>query len=88
MISPTLTVKRLSRKDIIMRTIEEKEFPLIMKMIKRSNYRMKVLQNGGRFIEVKDFDEELRKAEFDKIMYNREMGYSGYDEYNEDGSPV
>jgi hypothetical protein len=69
-----------------MRTIDN--FNETIRIIKRHNYRMGVKQAGGRFIEVKDFDEELRKAEFDKIMYDRENGYSGFDEYNEDGSPV
>lgn len=54
-----------------------------MRMIRRANYRMKVTQDGGVFIQVKDFDEELRKAELDKIMYDRENGYSGFDEFND-----
>ena len=69
-----------------MKTIDN--FNSTMRIIKRHNYRMKVKQAGGRFIEVKDFDEELRKAEFDKVMYDREMGYSGFDEFDEDGRPV
>lgn len=59
-----------------------------MRIVKRHNYRMKVKQDGGTFIEVKDFDEELRKAEYDLYIYNRDNGYSGFDEFDEDGRPV
>ena len=39
-----------------------------MALIKRGTYRMKVIQDGGRFIDVTYIDDELaaRKAEFDK----------------------
>jgi hypothetical protein len=65
------------------------DYEKTMQLIRRSTYRMKVKQAGGKFIEVldgKDLElEELafRKAEFDKIMYDRDNGYSGYDEYND-----
>lgn len=33
--------------------------------------------------ETKAEHEARRKAEYDKIMINREMGYSGFDEHND-----
>tara|TARA_R110000782_G_scaffold269497_1_gene367722 strand:+ start:31 stop:252 length:222 start_codon:yes stop_codon:yes gene_type:complete len=61
-----------------------------MALIKRGTYRMKVIQEGGRFIDVTYIDDELaaRKAEFDKIMYDREHGYSGFDEFHTDWEPT
>jgi hypothetical protein len=61
-----------------------------MQLIKRSTYRMKVTQAGGVFIPVTYIDDELeaRKAEYNKIMYDRENGYSGFDEFRTDGEPT
>lgn len=59
-----------------------------MQLIRRTTYRMKVKQAGGRFIEVVDgnelsLKEQLeRKAEYDMYIYNRDNGYSGFDEHN------
>lgn len=59
-----------------------------LRIIRRGTYRTKVIQAGGKFIEVidgneVDLREQLdRKAEYDKIMYDREMGYMGFDEHN------
>lgn len=66
-----------------MKTIDD-----TLRDIKRMNYRFQVKQNGGRFITVLDEEDLKRKAEFEQNMYDREMGYSGYDEYDEDGRPV
>lgn len=60
-----------------------------MRMIRRATYRMKVKQEGGKFIEVVDGNElDLReqlerKAEYDMYIYNRDNGYSGFDEFND-----
>jgi hypothetical protein len=60
-----------------------------MQMIRRATYRMKVKQEGGKFIEVidgneLDLREQLeRKAEYDMYIYNRYNGYSGFDEFPE-----
>ena len=56
-----------------------------MKLIRRGTYRMKVLQGGGKFIPITYIDEEQeeRKKELAKIMYDRENGYSGFDEFND-----
>jgi hypothetical protein len=49
---------------------------------------MKVIQAGGKFIEVidgneLDLREQLdRKAEYDLYIYNRDNCYSGFDEFN------
>jgi hypothetical protein len=47
---------------------------------------MKVTQEGGKFIPVidgneLDLQEQLeRKAEYDMYIYNRDNGYSGFDQ--------
>jgi hypothetical protein len=49
---------------------------------------MKVTQEGGKFIPVidgneLDLQEQLeRKAEYDMYIYNRDNGYSGFDEFH------
>lgn len=56
-----------------------------MQLIRRTTYRMKVKQAGGKFIPVIDgnelsLKEQLeRKAEYDLIIYNREHRFSGFD---------
>lgn len=48
---------------------------------------MKVIQNGGKFIPVidgneLDLQEQLeRKQEYDMYIYNRDNGFSGFDEF-------
>lgn len=60
-----------------------------LELIRRTTYRMKVIQEGGKFIEVVDgneidLKEQLkRKAEYDMYIYNRDNGYSGFDEFND-----
>lgn len=60
-----------------------------MQIIRRGTYRMKVIQNGGKFIPVIDgnaltlHDQLIRKNEYDKIMYDRENKYSGFDDVSE-----
>jgi hypothetical protein len=58
-----------------------------MRLIRRGTYRMKVTQEGGKFIPVidgneLDLQEQLeRKAEYDMYIYNRDNGYSGFDQH-------
>ena len=63
------------------------EFNKQLELIRRTTYRMRVTQAGGKFITVVDgnalaVEEQLeRKAKYDKYIYNRDNGYSGFDEY-------
>lgn len=55
-----------------------------MRLIRRTTYRLKVRQEGGRFIEVKDWNDVLkeRKADKSKNDYDLYFGFSGYDEHH------